>query len=135
MWDDFNHCWLAIAQKQKDLTGEMMQSGRQPQELLSADTIEKMCDEVVSLSDKMEPHGLVDYQLGFWEEEIISGECPATKKSLGLREKSVLSANQDTSSNGVLGTSPPGRARFERSTSTRKVIDLTPIGASILVNC
>lgn len=74
MWNEFNYCWLGVAQKQKDLIEDMMQTGRHPRELLSAEMIEKLCDEVVSLSDKMEPHGLVDYQMGFWEEEILSGE-------------------------------------------------------------
>lgn len=74
MWNEFNYCWLGVAQKQKDLIEDMIQTGRQPRELLSAEMIEKLCDEVVSLSDKMEPHGLVDYQMGFWEEEILSGE-------------------------------------------------------------
>lgn len=36
--------------------------------------LERMGDEVVRLCDTMERHGLVDYQMGVWEEEIISSE-------------------------------------------------------------
>lgn len=77
MWNEFNFCWLGVAQKQKDLLEDMLQTGRLPhrhREMLSIEVVEKLCDEVVGLGDKMEPHGLVDYQMGFWEEEILSGE-------------------------------------------------------------
>ncbi|KAL9112703.1 MAG: hypothetical protein Q9227_003006 [Pyrenula ochraceoflavens] len=89
MWNDFNHCWLAIAQKQKDVTEEMIQTGRRSQEILSSGTIEKMCEEVVNWSDKMEPHGLVDYELGFWEEEIINVlmECLDLVRSVEQRSR------------------------------------------------
>jgi len=33
-----------------------------------------MGKELVRLCDIMEKHGLVDYQMGVWEEEIISRE-------------------------------------------------------------
>ncbi|KAL9623344.1 MAG: hypothetical protein Q9160_002451 [Pyrenula sp. 1 TL-2023] len=89
MWNEFNLCWLGVAQKQKDLLEEDLlqqtqttrrlqyqhhQHQHQHRELLSTEMIEKLCDEVVALGDKMEPHGLVDYQMGFWEEEVLSGE-------------------------------------------------------------
>lgn len=31
-------------------------------------------DELVKISDQLEPHGLADYELGLWEEEILSGQ-------------------------------------------------------------
>ena len=43
-----------------------------PQNLIPEDSLEKMGSEVVRLCDGMEKHGLVDYQIGVWEEEIIS---------------------------------------------------------------
>lgn len=73
LWDDFNHAWLALGQKQVDL----MQSGQQQsrsQRLLSQDTIEKLGNEVVRLCDGLERHGLVDYQYGVWEEQIVASQ-------------------------------------------------------------
>jgi hypothetical protein len=36
--------------------------------------MEDLGEELIRLCDKLEPHGLVDYQMGIWEEEILSGE-------------------------------------------------------------
>lgn len=44
-----------------------------PQELLRVEFLDHMGQEIVSLCDRIEQHGLVDYQMGVWEEEII--EC------------------------------------------------------------
>lgn len=43
-----------------------------PQSLISEEFLENMGSELVRLCDTMEKHGLVDYQIGVWEEEIIS---------------------------------------------------------------
>ncbi|KAH6626841.1 hypothetical protein B0J18DRAFT_151935 [Chaetomium sp. MPI-SDFR-AT-0129] len=70
LWDDFNHAWLAIFQRQK----EMMESGQpvqRPQSLISQDGLQKMGKDLVRLCDSIERHGLVDYQYGVWEEQII----------------------------------------------------------------
>ncbi|MCJ1361512.1 hypothetical protein MMC16_000612 [Acarospora aff. strigata] len=75
LWDEFNTCWLAVLQKQKDMTQEMLDSGqapRHPQSILQEDFMERMGRELVRLCDSMERHGLVDYQMGVWEEEIIN---------------------------------------------------------------
>jgi hypothetical protein len=69
LWDDFNHAWLALGQRQVDL----MQSGQKSHRLLSQDTIEKLGNEIVRLSDGLERHGLVDYQYGVWEDQIVAG--------------------------------------------------------------
>jgi hypothetical protein len=39
--------------------------------MLSADSMEKMGQELIRFCDLIEPHGLVDYQMGIWEEEIL----------------------------------------------------------------
>jgi hypothetical protein len=78
LWTDFNNCWLALLQRQKDMTQDMVNMGQQPlppQTLLEKDFLERMGRELVRLCDLMERHGLVDYQMGVWEEEIISSEC------------------------------------------------------------
>lgn len=50
--------------------------------LLSKDDMEKMGKELVRLCDGVERHGLVDYQYGVWEEQIITGECPRSAQLL-----------------------------------------------------
>lgn len=76
LWRDLNNCWLSLFQKQKDITSATLASGQQQHiaNLLTVETMESMGDTVVQLCDKLEPKGLVDYELGFWEEEIISSK-------------------------------------------------------------
>ena len=75
LWNNFNICWLSVCQKQKDMTTDLLQIGHQPPNtsLLSTDVMENMAKSLIQLCDKMEQHGLVDYQMGIWEEEILSG--------------------------------------------------------------
>ena len=77
LWEEFNHCWLAALQKQKDMLIEMNKSGQPPpapQSLLEAEFLKNMGNELVRLCDIMEKHGLVDYQMGVWEETIMDCE-------------------------------------------------------------
>lgn len=85
LWHEFNICWLSLCQKQKDLTEALLRNGghrrRQslqshslPATMLSADSMEKMGQELIRLCDLVEPHGLVDYQMGIWEEEILDSK-------------------------------------------------------------
>ena len=39
------------------------------------DMLEQLGDEAVRLSDGLQKHGLVDYEMGFGEEEVITSEC------------------------------------------------------------
>lgn len=57
------------------MTVDLLQIGHQPPNtsLLSIDVMENMAKSLIQLCDKMEQHGLVDYQMGIWEEEILSG--------------------------------------------------------------
>ncbi|KAL4780552.1 hypothetical protein BJX76DRAFT_364250 [Aspergillus varians] len=79
LWNDFNICWLALCQKQKDMTQELLQTGRQSPRtsLLSIEAMDTLGKQLIQLCDQMEQHGLVDYQMGIWEEEILSalGQC------------------------------------------------------------
>jgi hypothetical protein len=78
LWEEFNTCWLATLQKQKAFTQEMISTGQRPQPpktLIEHDFIEKMGTQLVKHCDNMEKHGLVDYQMGVWEEEIIASTC------------------------------------------------------------
>ncbi|KAJ6117932.1 hypothetical protein N7523_005683 [Penicillium sp. IBT 18751x] len=79
LWEHFNLSWLAVCQKQKDLTQEAVSMGRQPAQtsLLSRECMEEMGKVLIQLCDQLEEHGLVDYQMGIWEEEILGalGQC------------------------------------------------------------
>lgn len=72
LWHDFNHAWLALFQKQKD----MMESGlpQRGQTLVTEEGLKKMGKEIIRLCDGIERHGLVDYEYGVWEEPIIASE-------------------------------------------------------------
>lgn len=76
MWNDFNHTWLALLQKQKDVTIELSETGIIPQNhsLIKPDFLEDMVDKLVGLCDHLGKHGLVDYQYGLWEAEIVDGK-------------------------------------------------------------
>lgn len=73
LWSDFNICWLAVCQKQKDMTHDLLQLGQSPPNtsLLAPEAMEDLARGLIQLCDKMESHGLVDYQMGIWEEEIL----------------------------------------------------------------
>lgn len=75
LWSDFNLCWLAICQKQKDLMLQVIATNQQlaHTSLLRRERMEIMGRDLIQLCDQLEPHGLVDYQMGIWEEEILSG--------------------------------------------------------------
>lgn len=73
LWNDFNHAWLALFQKQKD----MVESGIAPQRgqtLISKEGLEKMGKDLTRLCDGIERHGLVDYEYGVWEQHIVESE-------------------------------------------------------------
>lgn len=43
--------------------------------LLTLDRMEAMGNEIIQLCDQLEPHGLVDYEMGILEENILSSRC------------------------------------------------------------
>jgi hypothetical protein len=52
------------------LTEQALESGKAPTDMLSADVMVRMIDELVTMCDQLEGHGLVDYELGIAEEQI-----------------------------------------------------------------
>lgn len=57
------------------MVAEILATGQRPglpQSVMDYDFMESMGKELVRLCDMMEKHGLVDYQMGVWEEEIIT---------------------------------------------------------------
>ncbi|RPB05798.1 hypothetical protein L873DRAFT_1825076 [Choiromyces venosus 120613-1] len=80
LWNEFNTCWLVVLQKEKEMLQEYIATGQAPQpprEILREEMLERMGRELIALCDSMERHGLVDYQMGVWEEEILGAiqEC------------------------------------------------------------
>jgi len=64
-------------QKQRELLLEQRTTGQSiqpPRDLITEETLENMGTEMVRHCDNMERHGLVDYQMGVWEEEILGGK-------------------------------------------------------------
>ncbi|KAG7408915.1 hypothetical protein Forpi1262_v017947 [Fusarium oxysporum f. sp. raphani] len=76
LWNDFNHAWLGLGQRQIDLMTSSQQLWRK-QNLVSEAMIKKMGNELIRLCDGIERHGLVDYQYGVWEDQItaVLGDC------------------------------------------------------------
>jgi hypothetical protein len=80
LWEEFNTCWLSTLQKQRAMTQDMINTGQPPQQpksLIDYDFLEKMGTQLVKNCDSMEKHGLVDYQMGVWEEEIVASQYHA----------------------------------------------------------
>ena len=71
LWREFNLCWEALGLKQKDISEEALRSGRQPPDMLTAKQLQAMVEDLISLCDNIEQHGLVDYDMGVWEEQIL----------------------------------------------------------------
>ncbi|KAL2118194.1 hypothetical protein VTJ04DRAFT_7854 [Mycothermus thermophilus] len=71
LWNDFNHAWLALFQREKEMLEAGLHTVQRPQTIVSQDTLKKMGKELVRLCDNIERHGLVDYQYGVWEEQIV----------------------------------------------------------------
>jgi hypothetical protein len=56
----------------------MLESGQRiqhPKSLMTRDFINKMAKDLIRMCDALEKHGLVDYQYGVAEEQIIMGKC------------------------------------------------------------
>ncbi|KAL8791394.1 MAG: hypothetical protein Q9213_000010 [Squamulea squamosa] len=81
LWKDFNTCWLAVLQCQKETTLEMLDTGQRPpppQSLIRKADLERMAEGLVHNCDELEKYGLVDYEMGVWEEEIMSSKPART---------------------------------------------------------
>ena len=76
-WKDFNHCWLAFLTRQLQNSRALQGSG-QPltgvQTVLSKDNVKALGDELIGLNDDLKLTGLIDYEMGVWEEEIVNGK-------------------------------------------------------------
>ncbi|KAK6369204.1 hypothetical protein LTR64_007367 [Lithohypha guttulata] len=71
LWRELNHAWEALGQKQKSITETAIRTQQQPAEYLTAAALQSLIDKLVHLCDQVEKFGLVDYEMGLWEEQII----------------------------------------------------------------
>lgn len=72
LWEEFNYAWLAIYQRQKDHfdPGISLHLQYGP---LGIECIEGMVNHLIEWCDNIKKHGLVGYQYGVWEDDIIKG--------------------------------------------------------------
>ena len=71
MWQEFNLCWEALGQKQKDVTQEALRTQQQPTDFLTVAKMTSMIDDLIKLCDNIDQYGLIDYEMGVWEEQIV----------------------------------------------------------------
>ncbi|OBT48110.1 hypothetical protein VE00_00966 [Pseudogymnoascus sp. WSF 3629] len=109
LWDDFNNAWLALMHKQMTLTRGLLEAGitlQQPH-LMTAEVISKICTDLVKLDDDyLEKQGLVNYQYGVLEDQIIESAviCLDILENYGSQQE----GQQMLSIRGQASTSRPG---------------------------
>jgi hypothetical protein len=85
LWDEFNRAWLVTLQMQYDMTSELMRTHQtlaEPRSIMSAQVLEHLSRELIRCCDSVETKGLVDYQMGVAEEEIM--DCTFFQRCLWL---------------------------------------------------
>lgn len=80
LWNNFNDCWLALLQRQLDETQRMLETGLPPAEILPAEDLEKMGDNLERHCDELAKFGLVDYEMGVAEEHIEESKPTTLEK-------------------------------------------------------
>jgi hypothetical protein len=70
-WQSFNLSWEALGQKQKEITEAALRTRSRPPDMLTSDKVTNMVDELITLCDHLEQYGLVDFEMGIWEEQIV----------------------------------------------------------------
>ena len=70
LWTELNLCWEALGQKRKELTEESLRT-RRSGNMLSSENMTDLVDELISFCNHLEQYGLVDFEMGIWEEQII----------------------------------------------------------------
>lgn len=76
LWEQFNYCWLALVQRQLDNSRrvrKLKQPLPQGQTIISKDGLKNLGDELIDLCDGLQCYGFIDYQMGVWETEILTG--------------------------------------------------------------
>ena len=94
-WRNIHYCWLAFLQRQLDSTQTRQAASsnrRSAPRALDASLLEELGDKVVEFSDALEKSGLVDYEMGFFEAELIA--CKSTRV-IQLRSRCLLICTSD----------------------------------------
>lgn len=71
LWRELNHAWEALGQKQRSVTEHALRTQQQPTDYLTSKNIQDLIDKLIQFCDAIEKHGLVDYEMGIWEEQIV----------------------------------------------------------------
>ncbi|TGO31032.1 hypothetical protein BPAE_0002g01250 [Botrytis paeoniae] len=107
LWNEFNAAWLSIFTRQHDF----LESGQRKQEqqtLMSLDFINKMGTNLTRLCDSVEKYGLVDYQYGVGESQIIDILLSCQKLQEELEASGASSGGASSSiANSNVGRAPP----------------------------
>lgn len=72
LWRELNHAWEALGQKQKSITETALRTQQSPPDYLTSTAMQNLMDKLTQLCDSLEKYGLVDYEIGIWEEQIVS---------------------------------------------------------------
>ena len=97
----------------------MQATGQGPapgQSMLSKTAIQHLGDELTRLSDGLEKSGLVDYEMGVWEEEIIHCKPEGLDLFVAILadERSVLLQCREAANTGNEDSAPAGATRGSR---------------------
>ncbi|KAF4207297.1 hypothetical protein CNMCM8927_003571 [Aspergillus lentulus] len=68
-WQQFNICWLAFGQRILDFHCNL---NSPPDRLIQL--VESAGRSLIAIGDDLEEWGLVDYEMGMWEEEILDSK-------------------------------------------------------------
>ncbi|KAK9484039.1 hypothetical protein V1527DRAFT_484292 [Lipomyces starkeyi] len=71
-WRLFNRSWIGVISRNWLMSGGGTTVAQGPTSL-TRQQLEDMAQLVISLSDNVQRYGLVDYELGVWEERILDG--------------------------------------------------------------
>ncbi|KAK9242939.1 hypothetical protein V1506DRAFT_33717 [Lipomyces tetrasporus] len=71
-WRLFNRSWIGVISRNWLVAGGGTTSAQGPTSLTRRQ-LEEMAELVISLSDNVQRYGLVDYEMGVWEERILYG--------------------------------------------------------------
>ncbi|EMR84784.1 hypothetical protein BcDW1_6551 [Botrytis cinerea BcDW1] len=107
LWNEFNAAWLSIFTRQHDFL-ESGQRKQDQQTLMSLDFINKMGTNLTRLCDSVEKYGLVDYQYGVGESQIMDILLSCQKLQEDLEVSGASSGGASSSiANSNVGRAPP----------------------------
>lgn len=103
-WHQFNTCWLAFGQRILDFHCNL---NSPPDRLIQLVESAGRC--LIAIGDDLEEQGLVDYEMGIWEEEILD--------ILGRCLKALQKANRVEVCPGNLGNGLEVGSQYRQSNS------------------